>query len=265
MAVLSIDTSAAVGVALVADDGSRLAARRVDERRRHAERLAPMIADVLAEAGLTRADLTAVVAGTGPAPFTGLRVGLVTARTLALALGVPVWGVPSLDAIAVEAVADLGLTPGDEVLVATDARRREVYWARYRVRAHEGPRGVPVVETVAGPDVGKADAVAAAQDPAAPGARLVVVGEGAALYPDALRSPALPADVMAGDVMAGDVMAADVMAADDAPALPDAAVLARVALQRRAAGQELPTEPLYLRRPDVQEPVRRAATTTGGA
>jgi tRNA threonylcarbamoyladenosine biosynthesis protein TsaB len=241
VAVLSIDTSAAVAVALVTDDGARLAARRVDERRRHAERLAPMIADVLAEAGLTRADLTAVVTGTGPAPFTGLRVGLVTARTLALALGVPVLGVPSLDAIAVEAVADLGLTPGDEVLVATDARRREVYWARYRVLAHEGPAGVPVVETIGGPDVGKAAAVAAAQAPAPHEARLVVVGEGAALYPDALTADA------------------------DAPALPDAVVLARVALQRHAAGQELPSEPLYLRRPDVHEPARPPAVTTTGA
>lgn len=194
-----------------------------------------MIAEVLAEAGLTRADITAVVAGTGPAPFTGLRVGLVTARTLALALGVPVLGVPSLDAIAVQAVADLGLAPDDEVLVATDARRREVYWARYRVVAHEGPHGVPVVETVAGPDVGKADEVAATQTAAATGARLAVVGEGAVLYPEALG------------------------AEEDAPTLPDATVLARIALQRRAAGHDLPTEPLYLRRPDVHVPAQAAA------
>ncbi|ACZ29714.1 peptidase M22 glycoprotease [Xylanimonas cellulosilytica DSM 15894] len=241
MAVLAIDTSAAVAVALVSDDGRRLAARSVDERRRHAEQLAPMIAEVLADAGCTRADLTAVVAGTGPAPFTGLRVGLVTARTLALALGVPVLGVASLDAVAVQAVADLGLTPDDEVLVATDARRREVYWARYRVIAHEGPHGVPVVETVAGPDVGKAAAVAAVHGTPPVGGRLAVVGEGAALYPDALTAD------------------------EDAPTLPDAAVLARVALQRRDAGLELPTEPLYLRRPDVHEPTRAVPATAGGA
>ncbi|QAY64477.1 tRNA (adenosine(37)-N6)-threonylcarbamoyltransferase complex dimerization subunit type 1 TsaB [Xylanimonas allomyrinae] len=242
MAVLSIDTSAAVAVALVSDDGARLAARAVDERRRHAEQLAPMIAQVLDDAGLTRADVTAVVAGTGPAPFTGLRVGLVTARTLALALGVPVMGVPSLDALAVQAVADLGLAPDDEVLVATDARRREVYWARYRVVAHEGPHGVPVVETVAGPDVGRAADVAAANEPADPAgagrsaragaASLAVVGEGATLYPDALTAD------------------------EDAPTLPDPVVLARVALQRRAAGRDQPTEPLYLRRPDVHESPR---------
>ncbi|MCL1872392.1 MAG: tRNA (adenosine(37)-N6)-threonylcarbamoyltransferase complex dimerization subunit type 1 TsaB [Promicromonosporaceae bacterium] len=240
MAVLSIDTSAAIAVALVSDDGERLASRAVDERRRHAERLAPLVAEVLAEAGLTRADVTAVVAGTGPAPFTGLRVGLVTARTLALALGVPVLGVPSLDAVAVQAVADLGLTPDDEVLVAADARRKEVYWARYRVVAHEGPHGVPVVETVAGPDVGKAADVAAGLAPVPAGARLAVVGEGAALYPEPLA-----------------------LDGDDAPTLPDAVVLARVALQRRAAGLPLPHEPLYLRRPDVHEPARTATAVRG--
>ncbi|AEG43494.1 tRNA (adenosine(37)-N6)-threonylcarbamoyltransferase complex dimerization subunit type 1 TsaB [Isoptericola variabilis] len=246
MAVLALDTSAAVTVALTGDDGGRLAARASDERRRHAESLAPLITAVLDEAGLDRTDLTAVVAGTGPAPFTGLRVGLVTARTLALSLGIEVLGVPSIDALAVQAVADLGLAPGDEVLAATDARRKEVYWARYRVVAHEGAHGVPVVETLAGPDVARAAEVAAAQlgaPPAEPGGRLVVVGEGAALYADELP------------------------VAEDAPLVPDATILARVALARRAAGEDLPTEPLYLRRPDVQEPagVKRVLPAAGGA
>ncbi|MFD6176948.1 MULTISPECIES: tRNA (adenosine(37)-N6)-threonylcarbamoyltransferase complex dimerization subunit type 1 TsaB [unclassified Isoptericola] len=241
MAVLALDTSAAVAVALVDEAGARLASRSADERRRHAESLGPLVAEVLDDAGLDRSALTAVVAGTGPAPFTGLRVGLVTARTLALSLGIEVLGVPSIDAVAVQAVADLGLTPGDEVLVATDARRKEVYWAHYRVVAHEGPHGVPVVETLAGPGVDKAVEVAARlADAPADGGRLVVVGEGATLYPEHL-----PAD-------------------EDAPLVPDAAVLARLALARRAAGEDLPTEPLYLRRPDVQEPApARLVPATG--
>ncbi|MCB7136729.1 tRNA (adenosine(37)-N6)-threonylcarbamoyltransferase complex dimerization subunit type 1 TsaB [Cellulosimicrobium marinum] len=224
MPVLALDTSASVTVAVVGDDGARLARREVPERRRHAEALAPLVEEALAEAGVARSALTAVVVGTGPAPFTGLRVGLVTARALGYALGVPVLGVPSLDAVAVQAVSDLGLVPDDEVLVATDARRREVYWARYRVVAHEGPHGVPVVATVAGPDVAAAAAVAEHA------AGAVVVGEGASLYADVLG------------------------VAEDAPLVPDAAVLARIALARRDAGQDQPTEPLYLRRPDVQEP-----------
>ncbi|MFP3714742.1 tRNA (adenosine(37)-N6)-threonylcarbamoyltransferase complex dimerization subunit type 1 TsaB [Puerhibacterium sp. TATVAM-FAB25] len=230
MAVLSVDTSAAVAVAVVSETGERLAARSVDERRRHAESLAPLVTAVLADAGTDRTALTAVVAGTGPAPFTGLRAGLVTARTLALALGVPVLGVPSLDALAVQAVADLGLAPDDEVLVAADARRKEVYWARYRVVSHESTHGVPVVRAVAGPDVAKAAQVAERLEDRPAAGRLAVVGEGASLY----------ADVLGLD--------------EDAPLLPDPVVLARVALQRRDAGHELPAEPLYLRRPDVHEP-----------
>ncbi|MFD7024382.1 tRNA (adenosine(37)-N6)-threonylcarbamoyltransferase complex dimerization subunit type 1 TsaB [Promicromonospora sukumoe] len=233
MAVLALDTSAAVAVSLVDEDGARLASRSSDERRRHAESLAPLITEVLDEAGIERADLTAVVAGTGPAPFTGLRVGLVTARTLALSLGIPVLGVPSLDALAVQAVSDLGLRAGAEILATSDARRKEVYWARYRVVAHEGPHGVPVVERTAGPDVDRAGFVAQAQLPLADAADTplpVVVGEGAMLYPEFLP------------------------VADDAPLVPDATVLARLALVRREAGEELPTEPLYLRRPDVHEP-----------
>ena len=101
-------------------------ARRAGHRRRprprratHAERVA-----ALADAGLAVADLDAVVVGCGPGPFTGLRVGMATAAAYGHALGIPVYGVCSLDAI--------GVDTAGEVLVVTDARRREVYWARYR-------------------------------------------------------------------------------------------------------------------------------------
>ena len=108
-----------------------------------------MIAEVLADAGVDRRELTSVVVGTGPAPFTGLRVGLVTARTLALALGIPARGVPSLDAIALR--ASRPCRAGTEVLVATDARRREVYWSRYRVV------GAGRIEVLVHPPSGGAD------------------------------------------------------------------------------------------------------------
>ncbi|MBD5786811.1 tRNA (adenosine(37)-N6)-threonylcarbamoyltransferase complex dimerization subunit type 1 TsaB [Cellulosimicrobium terreum] len=233
MVVLALDTSASVTVALVGDDGARLARRDAPERRRHAEALAPLVEEVLAEAGVDRSDLTAVAVGTGPAPFTGLRVGLVTARTLGFALGIPVLGVPSLDALAAQAVSDLGLAPDDEVLVVTDARRREVYWARYRVVAHEGPHAVPVLATLEVPDVGPAAAVAESV------AGAVVVGEGGSIYADLLDL------------------------AEDAPLVPDAAVLARLAIARLGAGVDQPTEPLYLRRPDIHEsPARKRASDT---
>ncbi|HEX7805623.1 MAG TPA: tRNA (adenosine(37)-N6)-threonylcarbamoyltransferase complex dimerization subunit type 1 TsaB [Cellulomonas sp.] len=228
MAVLALDTSAAVAVALTDDAGRPLAARSVQEHRRHAELLAPLINEVLAEAGVDRSAITAVVAGTGPAPFTGLRVGLVTARALALALGVPVHGVCSLDAIAAQAVRDLALAVGTEVLVVTDARRREVYWARYRVTgAATDPEHA--IELVAGPGVDHPAAVAAE------GVTRVVAGRGATLYPD------------------------DLPATAGAPLDPDPAELARLALRRLASdpAAALPTEPLYLRRPDVVPPTAR--------
>lgn len=228
MAVLAIDTSAAVAVALLDDLGTLLASRRVVEQRRHAELLAPMIEEVLAEAGLTPQDLRAVVVGTGPAPFTGLRVGLVTGRTLAFALGVPLYGVASLDAVASEAADRLDLRQGSSVLVVTDARRREVYHARYTV-GDVGVLGATTVTSASGPDVGAASDVVAAGH----AVDAVVVGQGTELYPDAFRDLRVP---------------------DDPPCLPDPAVLARLALARAAAGEHLPSEPLYLRRPDAQVP-----------
>lgn len=225
MAHLALDTSGAVAVALVDADGTRLAARRDDQQRHHAELLAPMVEGVLADAGSRVADVDAVVVGTGPAPFTGLRVGLVSARTLALALGVRVLGVPSLDALA--ASASRRVSPGTHVLVASDARRREVYWALYRA---DGPG---TVTTVAEPAVASAEeAVAAARvaaRDAAPDAEVVVVGRGPVLYPDAfLGLPSL-----------------------DGLLDPDPVELALLAQARDVAGEPLPTEPLYLRRPDA--------------
>jgi len=91
--------------------------------RRHGELLASSMAAALAAAGLAAGDLAAVVVGTGPGPFTGLRVGLVTAAAFADALSIPAYGVCSLDG--------LGGALSGRVLAVTDARRREVYWAAY--------------------------------------------------------------------------------------------------------------------------------------
>jgi tRNA threonylcarbamoyl adenosine modification protein YeaZ len=134
--VLAIDTATAAVTAGVVDRGGVdvdvLAERVTADPRAHAEQLTPNVLGALSDAGLGMADLEAVVVGCGPGPFTGLRVGMATAAAYGHALGIPVFGVCSLDAIGVD-------TTGD-VLVVTDARRREVYWARYRdgVRV-EGP------------------------------------------------------------------------------------------------------------------------------
>ena len=133
--VLAIDTSspAVTAAVLTVGDDITLAAERAPlDGRGHGELLVPAVQDAVRAAGLTFADLDAVVAGLGPGPFTGLRVGLVSAAAFADALGVPVYGVPSLDAI--------GAACADEpaLLVATDARRREVYWGRYAHGVRQG-------------------------------------------------------------------------------------------------------------------------------
>lgn len=127
--VLAIDTSTpAVLAAVVRRHGDGriepIAERVTVDAHAHVERLTPNVIAAVADAGLVMNGLDAVVVGCGPGPFTGLRVGMSTAAAYGHALGVPVHGVCSLDAIG-------GQSDG-EVLVITDARRREVYWARYR-------------------------------------------------------------------------------------------------------------------------------------
>jgi tRNA threonylcarbamoyl adenosine modification protein YeaZ len=135
--ILAIDTATpAVTAGIVKLDGVEVLAERVTvDARAHAEQLTPNVLAALADARLTVNDLGAVVVGCGPGPFTGLRVGMATAAAYGHALGIPVHGVCSLDAIGIESAAT-----ASAVLVVTDARRREVYWARYRdgVRV-EGP------------------------------------------------------------------------------------------------------------------------------
>jgi tRNA threonylcarbamoyl adenosine modification protein YeaZ len=124
--VLVVDTATPAVTAAVAHVGGavELRAERVTvDGRAHGELLAPQVRDALDAAGTTPAELAAIVAGVGPGPFTGLRVGLVTAAAMSHALGIPTYGVCSLDAFAYGVAGPL--------LVATDARRKEVYWARY--------------------------------------------------------------------------------------------------------------------------------------
>jgi len=124
--LLAIDTSAGTSVAVVDPrTGHAVAERSTDDSRRHAEVVGPFLADVLAEAGITGADVTGVVAGMGPGPFTGLRVGIAAARTFAAARGVPFLPLVSHDAIAADQAKD------GPFVVLTDARRREVYWSAY--------------------------------------------------------------------------------------------------------------------------------------
>ena len=153
--LLAFDTSTpAVTVALSTGESETVVAAN-----RHGELLAPLIERVLG--GRPRTDLTGVVVGVGPGPFTGLRVGIVTAKALSHALGIPAHGVCSLDALGAPGAA-----------VATDARRREVYWAAYDATAARAE----------GPHVSRpADAAAALRELGV----TRVAGAGPRLYPEA--------------------------------------------------------------------------------
>lgn len=200
MLVLAFDTATPAVTVALHDGTNVLAETTTVDARRHGELLASSIDAMLAEAGAGRLDITAVAAGTGPGPYTGLRAGLVTARVLGSALGVPVYGVCTLDVIAAD-VASMGAARGQDFLVATDARRREVYWARYGAdgRRLDGPAvGYPadVAETAAAraaagsAAAGRAGAGRAADHHDRPG--ILTAGAGALLYPGVLGEPIEP-------------------------------------------------------------------------
>ncbi|WP_432900599.1 tRNA (adenosine(37)-N6)-threonylcarbamoyltransferase complex dimerization subunit type 1 TsaB [Micromonospora matsumotoense] len=237
MLVLVVDSSTpAVTAALVevTADGVAVRAHRCTvDARAHGELLAPQVEAVLAEVGARPGDLGAIVAGLGPGPFTGLRVGLVTAAAMGQVLGIPTYGVCSLDGIGHPSAAgttgsaplreqstpprEQDTPPRDErVLVAADARRKEVYWAVYD---DSGQR-------IAGPAV---DAPAAAAARARELAVTAAVGDGAHRYADVLGLP------LRGE-----------------PRYPAVFALATLAAERIRAGAPGETlTPLYLRRPDA--------------
>jgi len=239
--ILALDTSSALtSVAVV--DGLRVVVEAAHlDARRHAEVMAPLLADVLA--GVDRASIDAIACGVGPGPYTGLRVGIATALAVGIAWQVPVHGICSLDAVAAAALA-LGPAP-DGVCVALDARRKEVYWARYSSdgERRDGPR-------VAAPAA--IDAVLRSGDWVGQGATLhrEVFGHVRAAASDDASGAAYPRAAWIG-LRASALLAAGVREAtteapldahgDDSGATAHALVGATL----------LPPRPLYLRRPDA--------------
>ncbi|HEY0472770.1 MAG TPA: tRNA (adenosine(37)-N6)-threonylcarbamoyltransferase complex dimerization subunit type 1 TsaB [Kribbella sp.] len=210
--LLAFDTSSAAVTVALADpvSGAVVASSSTVDALRHGELLAPAIAEALASAGCTARDLTRIAVGVGPGPFTGLRVGLVTARTMADVLGIEVAGVCSLDILARQSSLTL------PVAVATDARRKEIYWALYDGPAADGSR-----RRLEGPAVDRPADVAHVL------AGLPVIGRGAVLYAEAL-GVVDPAEVV--EYPSAEVLALGVATGTLPVVAPD---------------------PLYLRRPDV--------------
>ncbi|MGW2229399.1 tRNA (adenosine(37)-N6)-threonylcarbamoyltransferase complex dimerization subunit type 1 TsaB [Streptomyces formicae] len=209
MLLLALDTATPAVTVALHDGSSVIAESSQVDARRHGELLLPAVDRVLADAGLRLDAVTGIVVGVGPGPYTGLRVGLMTADTFGLALGVPVHGVCTLDGLAYAS----GIASGPFV-VATDARRKEVYWARYddvRTRVSDAAVDRPA-------------------DIAAEVEGLPAVGAGALLYPDTFPDARAPEHVSA------------------------AALASLAAEKLAAGEELLEPRPLYLRRPDAQVP-----------
>ncbi|WP_411115093.1 tRNA (adenosine(37)-N6)-threonylcarbamoyltransferase complex dimerization subunit type 1 TsaB [Streptomyces sp. 029-5] len=208
MLLLAVDTATPAVTVALHDGSSVLAEESQVDARRHGELLLPAVDRVLAGAGLKPDAVTDVIVGVGPGPYTGLRVGLVTALTLGSALGVPVRGLCTLDGLAYASGAE------GPFVVATDARRKEVYWARYadactRLTEPAVDRPADIAEAVAG---------------------LPAVGAGALLYPGTFPDARGPEHQSA------------------------AALASLAAERLASGGEFLPALPLYLRRPDAQVP-----------
>lgn len=157
MNILAIDTSVGVSVAVLTDDGE-LTQTNSAGHGMQGELTAELISQAITTAGITADDISDVVIGVGPGPFTGLRVGIVTAVVFGYARGIPVHGICSLDAVAFDYARPC--------IVVTDARRKELYWAQFA----EG--------RISDPQVLKPESLAAQFS------GIDFVGPGAQLYPE---------------------------------------------------------------------------------
>lgn len=232
MLVIALDTSTpAVTAGIVALDGAapRVLAQRVTvNARAHGELLMPHLLEALDEAGAGLGDADAIVVGAGPGPFTGLRVGMVTAAALGHATGAPVHPVCSLDAIAAAAET------GKPLLVATDARRKETYWAAYGQPGTDGTR-----PRLAGPHVHRPAEVSEHLD-------------------------GIPVSVAAGEFGHRHHEVFGLGPVEPSYPTPHGLVTA-AAGELRSGREPQPLVALYLRRPDADAPGPRKSVLTGPA
>ena len=223
MTLLAIDTATSQVSVAFGRDGRVLGEVRIDGGRRHAEQLTPAIAYLATELSIDVGTLAAVAVGTGPGLYTGLRVGVTTARTMAQSLGIPIVGIPSLDL-----VAHPWRTTQRRVVAVLDARRREVFSAQYRPVPGGFQRDGEY--TVGSPSVLAAEMLARSED-------VLLVGDGALVYADSFSG--LDRVEIVGP----------------AAAAPSATALVELACARLARGEfATPADvvPLYLRHSDAQ-------------
>jgi len=225
MKILALDTATSGCSVALWRDGETSVWRFREMPRGQSEALLPMVREVMTEAGVGAGDLDLIAVTRGPGAFTGLRIGLSTARAMALTAGLPCLGVDTTDVVA--RGVDASRISGD-LLVALDTKRVDFYAQKFSAR-HQ-PLGPPR----AVPPGGLAEFVGDG-----PGRRpLLVVGDAADRAVQVLSEAGIPSTPA------------------DAPGLPDARHLAEIAAERWQPGQvPTPPAPLYLRPPDAKIPL----------
>jgi tRNA threonylcarbamoyladenosine biosynthesis protein TsaB len=239
--LLAFDTAtAATTVALALEDENVLTRRHEPapgERPGHVSELLPFALELLAEAGLDFAQLDRLAVGVGPGTFTGLRIGVATARALAHSHDLPLVGVSSLRSLATGASQGSAAPMAPTTLAVLDARRGEAFAAAWRTGDAEQPAAEALLAPAALTPAALADATVALP------AGVMAVGDGAVRFRDVLAA-------------AGAVVPAD----DSAVHRVDAAVHARLATAMEPDARDA-VLPAYLRLPDAELALRRRRAT----
>lgn len=224
MTILALDTSSLVSSVALVNQTTLLAELTIQIRKTHSEQLMPHIAELLGFAGIKPADLAAIAVSIGPGSFTGLRIGLATAKAIAYAQSIPLVGVPTLEALAYACPV-----PGIIVAPLLDAQKDNVYYAQYRWRDNR-------LETIEAAAVGNIDETLARLNAA--NVPVLTLGEAAVQYAGKLE--AYP----------------NLMAALPHLTIPRAANVGMLAARMLAGGishDVMELEPLYIRRSEAEE------------
>lgn len=224
MRVLAFDTAANQCAVALWADGETMSHVAEPMERGHAEALVPMIEAALRNAGMGYGDLDRIAVTVGPGTFTGLRIGLATARGLGLAAGIPVAGIGSFDALAAAAAAPAS----GHLAVAIETKRADLY-----VQPFRGGRAVMAPAAVLPEEL----------DEHLPPGQVTIIGDGSARAAEALLASARAVDV------------------PGAPQFADPAVVAKLGAAAELPSGTPPPSPLYLRDPSVGRP--KPAVGTG--
>lgn len=224
MPILAIETATLVSSVALATEDKLLAEITLQTKKTHSELLMPHIAKILAMAGAKKADLKAIAVSIGPGSFTGLRIGLATAKALAYALKIPIVGVPTMEALAYGS-----LVPGSILAPMLDAQKGNVYQAAFQWQDGKLKEVMPVAVM---------DIHEALQKLAEYQAPVLTMGEAAVLHQEKIRAVGKNLHIAAPHVIIQ--RAASV------------AGLGHILLKEGATQDLMALEPVYIRRSEAE-------------